>query len=88
MLCVALSPDGQLLATGTTTGEISIWEADGGSLRFTRTGHSDGIRAVAFSPDGKVLVSGSEDATLRLWDTSTGRLVVDIVYEHYEGIAV
>lgn len=73
MLCVTLSPDGALLATGTTTGELSIWEADGSKLKFTRTEHSDGIRAVAFSPDGKVLVSGSEDATLRLWDTNTGK---------------
>jgi WD40 repeat protein/transcriptional regulator with XRE-family HTH domain len=72
MLCVALSPDGKLLATGTTTGEISIWEADVGNLRFTRSEHSDWIRSVAFSPDGKVLVSGSEDATVRLWDTSSG----------------
>jgi WD40 repeat protein/transcriptional regulator with XRE-family HTH domain len=73
--CVALSLDGELLATGSTTGEISIWEADRTSLRFTRTEHLDGIRAVAFSPDGRVLVSGSEDGTLRLWDTNTGQCV-------------
>lgn len=81
ILCVALSSNGELLATGTTTGEISVWGADRTSLRFTRTEHSDGIRAVAFSPDGKMLVSGSEDATLRLWDTNTGQCM-NILHEH------
>jgi WD40 repeat protein/transcriptional regulator with XRE-family HTH domain len=73
ILCVALSANGTLLAAGTTTGEVRLWQADDATPLFTCPGHRDGIRCVAFSPDGKMLASGSEDQTLRLWDTGTGR---------------
>ncbi len=72
ILCVALSADGKLLAAGTTTGEVRLWQAESVTPLFTCPGHADGVRSVAFSPDGKLLVSGSEDFTLRLWDTATG----------------
>lgn len=75
ILCVALSPDGQLLAAGTTTGEVLLRQADTLTPLFLYSGHADGIRAVAFSPDGRVLASGSEDQTIRLWDTTTGSLL-------------
>ncbi len=73
ILCVALSANGTLLAAGTTTGEVRLWQADDATPLFTCPGHRDGIRSVAFSPDGKTLASGSEDQTIRLWDTGTGR---------------
>jgi WD40 repeat protein/transcriptional regulator with XRE-family HTH domain len=72
ILCVALSADGKLLAAGTTTGEVRLWQAESVTPLFTCPGHADGVRSLAFSPDGKLLVSGSEDFTLRLWDTATG----------------
>jgi WD40 repeat protein/transcriptional regulator with XRE-family HTH domain len=72
ILCVALSPDGALLAGGTTTDEIRLWKTESVTTMFTCLGHTDGIRSVAFSPDGKLLASGSEDETARLWDSSTG----------------
>jgi WD40 repeat protein/transcriptional regulator with XRE-family HTH domain len=72
ILCVALSADGKLLAAGTTTGEVRLWQAESVTPLFICPGHADGVRSVAFSPDGKLLASGSEDFTLRLWDTATG----------------
>jgi WD40 repeat protein/transcriptional regulator with XRE-family HTH domain/adenylate kinase len=73
ILCIALSADGKLLAAGTTTGEVRLWQAETLTPLFTCPGHADGVRSVVFSPDGQRLVSGSEDATLRIWDTSTGQ---------------
>lgn len=75
ILCVALSANGKLLAAGTTTGEVRIWQAEGVTPLFICPGHADGVRSVAFSPDGRLLVSGSEDFTLRIWDTSSGQCV-------------
>ncbi len=73
ILCVALSPGGKLLAAGTTTGEVRLWQAETLTPLFICPGHADGVRSVAFSPDGKLLISGSEDFTLRIWNTSTGQ---------------
>src|SRR5258706_4082342 len=70
--CLAVSPNGALLAAGTTTDEVRFWRADDATSLFTCRGHTDGIRSVAFSPDSTLLASGSEDQTVRLWDTRTG----------------
>lgn len=73
ILCLAVSPDGTLLAGGTTTDEVRIWQAESATALFRCTGHGDGIRSVAFSPDSKLFASGSEDHTLRVWESATGR---------------
>ena len=69
ILCVAFSPQGDLLAAGTMTGEIRLWDATSGIPLQTFQGHTDWVRSVAFSPDGKTLASGSEDQTVRLWES-------------------
>jgi WD40 repeat protein/transcriptional regulator with XRE-family HTH domain len=73
ILCVASSANGKLLAAGTTTGEVRLWQAETLTPLFICPGHADGVRSVAFSPDGKLLISGSEDFTLRIWNTNTGQ---------------
>jgi WD40 repeat protein len=73
ILCIALSADGKLLAAGTTTGEVRLWQAETLTPLLNCSGHADGVREVVFSPDGRLLISGSEDFTLRIWDTDTGQ---------------
>ena len=72
ILCLAVSPDGTLLAAGTTTGELRIWHVADAAPILTCVGHSDEIRSLAFSPDGHSIVSGSDDQTVRIWDVVTG----------------
>ncbi len=73
ILSVAFSPDGKLLATGDTDGEIRLWQVRTGKQLFTFKGHTGWVWSVAWSPDGQTLVSGSEDQTLGLWDVPTGK---------------
>lgn len=73
VLCLAVSPDGALLAGGTTTDEVRVWWAGSATALFCCTGHEDGVRAIAFSPDGRTFVSGSEDHMLRIWESVGGR---------------
>lgn len=70
--CVAISPDGHLVALGTKNGTVYVHEASEGGHLATASGHSRRVRWLAFSPDNRTLASGSEDGFVRLWDPEMG----------------
>jgi len=70
---VAFSPDGRLLASGGSGGEVKLFDAESGELWRSWEAHDGGVDAISFSPDGKLLASAS-DHTAKLWDARTGEL--------------
>ncbi len=71
---IALSSDGQRVATGSYDGTVRLWETRSGQLRTTFTGHIGAIWDLTMSEDGQLIASRGYDGTIRLWDTSTGEL--------------
>ncbi|WP_426531805.1 hypothetical protein [Bradyrhizobium sp. McL0615] len=66
----ATSADGKWIATGSSRGEIELFDvSSGGSRRLL--GHKRQINTLQFSPDGLTLLSGSDDGTLRIWDLNS-----------------
>jgi WD40 repeat protein len=65
---VALSPDGEHMASGASDGAVQLWEAAGGAPLATLRGHEGSVEALTFAPDGRRLASGSSDGTVRVWD--------------------
>lgn len=72
---IAITPNGQILASGSFDKTIKLWELSTGSLIHTLSNHSKGVCCVAISPDGQTLASGSWDETIKLWRLSTGELI-------------
>jgi len=75
IFAVAFSPDGNIVATGSSDRTIRIWDSKTGSLLKTLVGHDRTVTSIAFRRDVSVLVSGSKDDTLRIWDVASGETV-------------
>lgn len=84
MLCVAVSPDGNIVAAGLKNGEIHLWDPVTNTLRSLH-GHTADVCGVAFSPDGDQLVFGSLDKTVRRWDLKS-YTQMDIFDKHKHGV--
>lgn len=75
---LGVSPNGELLAGSTPTGEIRLWQLSDGQAIGVLEGHTNLVSSTLFSLDGSALLSGSDDQLIRIWDLRqmTGRGVV------------
>jgi WD40 repeat protein len=85
---VALSPEGNLLATGFSNGNLLLWDLKTAQSRGLE-GHRGEVLALAFTPDGKQLLSGSGEIgadkpsvlaksyenSVTLWDVPSGKAI-------------
>ncbi|KZS20918.1 Serine-threonine kinase receptor-associated protein, partial [Daphnia magna] len=72
--CVAFSPDGSLLATGSNEKLLRIYDLNNPTGDpFIISGHTSGLRHIAFLGNGEKIVSCADDRTVRFWERSTGK---------------
>jgi WD40 repeat protein len=65
--CVAFSPDGRWLASGSDDHTVRIWNTRDGTEHWVLQGHTATVTGVEFSSDGKFVASSSLDGSVKLW---------------------
>ena len=75
-VAVALSADGRRIATGQSSGSVSLWDAGTGKLLNIWAAHPY-VSAVCFSPDSRMLAtsSGTEEVSVKIWSVPEGNLL-------------
>jgi len=74
--CLAVQPDGRALATGSASGNVTLWDVAtgrGSVLPSAEEAGKEPLHAVAFSRDGSILAAGGGAGGVRLWDVAAGR---------------
>ena len=63
---IAYSADGSLLAVGAASGEVHVFDARTGRVRWKALAHPGGVLALGLSPTACVLASAGQDGVARL----------------------
>jgi WD40 repeat protein/beta-lactamase regulating signal transducer with metallopeptidase domain len=70
----AFSPDGAILATGHSGGNVLLWDARDGRELAVLKGHRHAVKAIAFAPDSRALATLDAERAVKLWSLEVRRL--------------
>jgi WD40 repeat protein/serine/threonine protein kinase len=75
VVCLAINPQGTILAAGELGNRVSLWDVEQGKPVGPPLEHQGMLSQVCFSPDGHLLLTSSGDQLLRIWEVASGKLI-------------
>ena len=81
---IVFSPNGNLLASGSTTGHVVLWNPETGEVvrRLDRgSTQSIGPQGIVFNDAGTKIAAGEWDQHVRVWNVETGTLLQTLNHE-------
>ena len=73
VICVAISPDGQRIVTGSADATAKVWDANTGQELVTLKGHRGPVSFATFTSDGHRIVTTGTDGKSRVWYARDGQ---------------
>ncbi len=73
VISVSVSPDNNLLFSGSRDHSVKIWDLESGTVKATLEGHTGAIVDTCADSNGTVLASASLDSTIKLWNLESYR---------------
>jgi len=71
---VAFSPDGRLMATGSTTGTLAVWDVSNPiapvQIDAAQPAHQGAVESLAFASGSRMFASAGSDQQLRFWQVT------------------
>src|SRR5262249_42796647 len=61
VICLAYSPDGRRIVSGSDDQTVRVWDATSGELLACLRGHVGAVSCVTFGGDGRLVISGGAD---------------------------
>ncbi|GIF25826.1 WD40 repeat protein [Actinoplanes tereljensis] len=77
VFALAVSPAGDVIASGQGDGAVRLWWLGNDEFR-KRSGHHDRVTGLDFSPDGRLLASASWDGTVLIRSVGDGSTVLKL----------
>ena len=80
------SPDGRLLAVGTGSGKVELWDLTSRRELYdlqvgAKADSNHDVYAIAFSPDGRWMAASAFYTGITLWDAATGQQVRTLIHD-------
>lgn len=78
VLCMDISFDSKLIATGSADKNIKIWGLDFGDCHKSLFAHDDAVTSVAFVPNTHYFFSISKDGKIKQWDAGCFEKIITL----------
>jgi WD40 repeat protein/tRNA A-37 threonylcarbamoyl transferase component Bud32 len=81
---IAISLDGELLASGGDDEHVLIWNLQTRKILHTLHIGEDGVYSIAFCPDEALLATAGGDGWVRIWDVKSGQEQKEDAFEAWK----